>query len=304
METAPTDANVSTQQTASPETTEQMPSGEPIVVPTPMPETHPLVVPVPQEEQRAQPSPSEKEKHYEQGIAFLNNSQYELAIAAFKSAKNLDSNYRDAHYGLGLAYFRVGALDVAEAATQEALRLDASFLPALQLLDTIDAQDAAARKRRFWRRVAMVVGVVGVALVAFGAFQLGLLNAWLKPAVPPKLSITKVVLNEHSGDGFLNAGERGKILITIQNSGGDVRNVQVKLDPSHRAGLRYQPVLTSQLAGERTQTLTIPIAAESGIQGQTVEMNIDVIDKNGVPLASKPFSFQTQPSPLPPQRVR
>ena len=305
LETALTEASVSTAQTAEPETTEQMPSGEPIVVPTPMPETHPLVVPVPQEEQRAQPSPSEKEKHYEQGIAFLNNSQYELAIAAFKSAKNLDSNYRDAHYGLGLAYFRVGALDVAEAATQEALRLDASFLPALQLLDTIDAQDAAARKRRFWRRVAMVVGVVGVALVAFGAFQLGLLNAWLKPAGPPRLSITKVVLNEHSGDGFLNAGERGKILITIQNSGGVVRNVQVKLDPSHRAGLRYQPVLTlSQLAGERMQTLTIPIAAESGIQGQTVEMTIDVIDKNGVPLASKPFSFQTQPSPLPPQRVR
>ncbi|RKU30964.1 hypothetical protein C6495_12905 [Candidatus Poribacteria bacterium] len=304
LETAPTDANVSTAQTASPETTEQMPSGEPVVVSTQMPETHPLVVPVPQEEQTAQPSPSEKEKHYEQGIAFLNNGQYELAIAAFKSAKNLDSNYRDAHYGLGLAYFRVGALDVAEAATQEALRLDASFLPALQLLDTIDAQDAAARKRRFWRRVAMVVGVVGVALVAFGAFRLGLLNAWLKPAGPPRLSITKVVLNEHSGDGFLNAGERGKILITIQNSGGDVRNVQVKLDPSHRAGLRYQPVLTSQLAGERTQTLTIPIAAESGIQGQTVKMNIDVIDKNGVPLASKPFSFQTQPLPLSPVPVR
>ena len=304
LETAPTATDVSTEQTAEPETTEQMPNGEPIVVPTPMPETHPLVVPVPQEGQRAQPSPSEKEKHYEQGIAFLNNGQYELAIAAFKSAKNLDSNYRDAHYGLGLAYFRVGALDVAEAATQEALRLDASFLPALQLLDTIDAQDAAARKRRFWRRVAMVVGVVGVALAAFGAFHFGLLDAWLKPAGPPRLSITKVVLNEHSGDGFLNAGERGKILITIQNSGGVVRNVQVKLDPSHRAGLRYQPVLTSQLAGERTQTLTIPIAAESGIQGQTVEMNIDVIDKNGVPLASKPFSFQTQPSPLPPQRVR
>ena len=304
LETAPTDANVSTQQTASPETTEQMPSGEPIVVPTPMPETHPLVVPVPQEELIAQLSPSEKEKHYEQGIAFLNNGQYELAIAAFKSAKNLDSNYRDAHYGLGLAYFRVGALDVAEAATQEALRLDASFLPALQLLDTIDAQDAAARKRRFWRRVAMIVGVAGVALVAFGAFQLGLFNAWLKPAGPPKLSITKVVLNEPSGDGFLGADENGRILITIQNSGGDVRNVQVKLDPGSRAGLRYQPVLTSQLVGERTQTLTIPIAAESGIQGQTVKMNIDVIDKKGVPLASKPFSFQTQPSPLPPQRVR
>ena len=305
LETAPTDANISTEQTAEPETTEQMPSGEPIVVPTPMPETHPLVVPVPQEELIAQPSPSEKEKHYEQGIAFLNNGQYELAIAAFKSAKNLDSNYRDAHYGLGLAYFRVGALDVAEAATQEALRLDASFLPALQLLDTIDAQDAAARKRRFWRRVAMIVGVAGVALVAFGAFQLGLFNAWLKPAGPPKLSITKVVLNEPSGDGFLGADENGRILITIQNSGGDVRNVQVKLDPGSRAGLRYQPVLTlSQLAGERTQTLTIPIAAESGIQGQTVKMNIDVIDKNGVPLASKPFSFQTQPSPLPPQRVR
>ena len=294
LQTEPTDPSVNTQ-----ETTEQVPSGEPIVVPTPMPETHPLVVPVPQEEQRAQPAPSEKEKHYEQGIAFLNTRQYEQAIAAFKRAKNLDSNYRDAHYGLGLAYFRVGALDVAEAATQQALQLDSNFLPAHQLLETIDAQDAAARKRRLWRRVAVAVGVVGLALAAFGAFQLGLLDAWLKSAELPRVSITKVVLNENAGDGFLDAGESGRILITIQNSSGDVRNVQVKLDPSRHAGLRYEPSLTLQrLDGNSVQTITIPIAAESDIQAQTVRMNIDVIDKNGMPLASKPFSFKTQPDPI------
>lgn len=295
LQTEPTDPSVNTQ-----ETTEQVPSGEPIVVPTPMPETHPLVVSVPQEEQRAQPAPSEKEKHYEQGIAFLNNRQYEQAIAAFKRAKNLDSNYRDAHYGLGLAYFRVGSLEVAEAATQQALQLDSNFLPAHQLLETIDAQDAAARKRRLWRRVAVAVGVVGLALAAFGAFQLGLLDTWLKSAEPPRVSITKVVLNENAGDGFLDAGESGRILITIQNSGGDVRNVQVKLEPSRHAGLRYESTLTlQQLTGDsKQQTITIPIAAESDIQAQIVRMNIDVIDKNGMPLASKPFSFKTQPDPI------
>ncbi len=298
------DPSVNAGQTSSPETSVQTPITEPIVVQTPMPETHPLVVALQPEEPDAQPSPSEKEKHYEQGIAFLNNGQYDLAIAAFKSAKNLDANYRDAHYGLGLAYFRVGALDVSEVATREALRLDASFLPAHQLLDTIDAQDAQARKRRLWRRVAMAIGVVGIALIAFAAFRLGLLDSWLNPE-PPKLSITKVALSEHSGDGFLHAGESGRILITVQNSGGDVRNVQLKLDPGFRAGLRYQPVLTlPRLAGDDTQTLTIPIAAESGIQAQTVRMNIDVIDKNGMPLASKPFSFKTQSVPLSPQRVR
>ena len=303
--TAPTeDPSVNAGQTSSPETSVQTPITEPIVVRTPMPETHPLVVPLQPEEPDAQPSPSEKEKHYEQGIAFLNNGQYDLAIAAFKSAKNLDANYRDAHYGLGLAYFRVGALDVSEVATREALRLDASFLPAHQLLDTIDAQDAQARKRRLWRRVAMAIGVVGIALIAFAAFRLGLLDSWLNPA-PPKLSITKVALSEPSGEGFLNAGESGRILITLQNSGGDVRNVQLKLDPGFRAGLRYQPVLTlPRLAGHDAQTLTIPIAAESGIQAQNVEMNVDVIDKNGMPLASKPFSFKTQPVPLSPQPVR
>ena len=298
------DPSANADQTASPETTVQTPITEPIAVRTSMPETHPLAIPLQPEEPDAQPSPSEKEKHYEQGIAFLNNGQYDLAIAAFKSAKNLDANYRDAHYGLGLAYFRVGALDVSEVATREALRLDASFLPAHQLLDTIDTQDAAARKRRFWWRVAVAIGVVGIALIAFAAFRLGLLDSWLNPE-PPKLSITKVTLSERSGTGFLNAGESGRILITVQNSGGDVRNVQLKLDPGFRAGLRYQPVLTlARLAGDDVQTLTIPIAAGSGIQAQTVRMNVDVIDKNGVPLASKPFSFKTQPLPLSPQRVR
>ena len=306
--TAPTeDPSVNAGQTSSPETSVQTPITEPIVVQTPMPETHPLVVPLQPEEPDAQPSPSEKsekEKHYEQGIAFLNNGQPDNAIAAFKSAKNLDANYRDAHYGLGLAYLRVGALDMAEEAAEEALQIDASFLPAHQLLDTIDAQDAQARKRRLWRRVAMAIGVVGIALIAFAAFRLGLLDSWLNPE-PPKLSITKVALSEPTGDGFLKAGESGRILITIQNSGGDVRNVQLKLDPGFRAGLRYQPVLTlPRLAGDDTQTLTIPIAAERGIQAQNVEMNIDVIDKNGMPLASKPFSFKTQPVPLSPQPVR
>ena len=303
--TAPTEApSVNAGQTSSPETSVQTPITEPIVVQTPVPETHPLVIPLQPEEPDAQPSPSEKEKHYEQGIAFLNNGQYDLAIAAFKSAKNLDANYRDAHYGLGLAYFRVGALDVSEVATREALQIDSSFLPAHQLLDTIDAQDAAAKNRRLWRRVAGAIGVVGIALIAFAAFRLGFLDSWLNPE-PPKLSITKVTLSEPTGDGFLDAGESGRILITVQNSGGDVRNVQLKLDPGFRAGLRYQPVLTlARLAGNDAQTLTIPIAAESGIQAQNVEMNIDVIDKNGMPLASKPFSFKTQPVPLSPQPVR
>ncbi len=247
----------------------------------------------------------EKEKHYEQGIAFLNNGQSEHAIAAFKSAKNLDANYRDAHYGLGLAYLRVGALDIAEEAAEEALRIDSNFLPAHQLLDSIDFQNTQARKRRRWRKVAVAVGIVGIALIAFGAFQLGFLNAWLKPAPPPKLAITKVALNEHSGNGFLDANESGRILITIQNNGGDVRNVQVKLDPSHRAGLRYKPVLTlQQLGGNSEQTLTIPISAEGSIQGQTVKLNINVMDKNGMPLVSEAFSFKTQPLPLSPLPVR
>ena len=302
--TAPTNPSVNAAQTSSPETRAQTPITEPIVVQTPSQETPPLVVQVNPDEQGAQPSPLEKEKHYEQGIAFLNNRQYDRAIAAFKSAKNLDSNYRDAHYGLGLAYFRVGALDVAEAATQEALRLEPNFLPAHQLLDAIDAQDVQARKRRLWRRVAVAIGAVGIALLAFAAFRLGLMDSWVKPA-PPKLSITKVFLNEPSGNAFLDAGESGRMLITIQNSGGDARNVQVKLDPRHHAGLRYKPFLTiPRLDGDRAQTLTIPIAAESGIQAQTVRMNVDMIDKNGMPLASKPFSFKTQPLPLSPVPVR
>lgn len=247
---------------------------------------------------------SEKEKHYEQGIAFLNNGQPDYAIAAFKSARNLNANYRDAHYGLGLAYLRVGALDLAEEAAEEALQIDSSFLPAHQLLDAIDAQSAQARKRRLWRRVAVAIGAVGIALIAFAAFRLGLMDPWVNPA-QPKLSITKVSLNEPSGNAFLDAGESGRILITIQNIGGDARNVQVKLDPSHHAGLRYEPFLTiPRLDGDSAQTLTIPIAAASGIQAQTVRMNVDVIDKNGMPLASETFSFKTQPPPIPPVPAR
>ena len=82
--------------------------------PTPVPPT-----PTP----AATPTPSADE-HLDMGFDYLDQGQFDQAIAEFQTAIQLDPDDANAHYNLGLAYQKQDKLDEAAAANQEAIQID------------------------------------------------------------------------------------------------------------------------------------------------------------------------------------
>ena len=85
------------------------------------------------------PKTSPAQVAYDQGIAYLNNNQYNEAVVEFEKAIGLDPNYKEAHHGIGLAHFKIGDSGEAKRAVEEALRIDSQYQPAIQLLDIIES---------------------------------------------------------------------------------------------------------------------------------------------------------------------
>ena len=71
----------------------------------------------------ATPTPSAGE-HLDRGNDYLDQGQFDQAIAEFQAAIQLDPSDARAHYNLGLAYQKQGKLDEAAAAYLEALQTD------------------------------------------------------------------------------------------------------------------------------------------------------------------------------------
>ena len=79
------------------------------------------------------------EAHRGMGLVYLHTRRYPNAVQAFQQAIQLNANYKEAHHGLALAYFRSGDNRRATAAANAALRIDPHYQPARQLLDAINA---------------------------------------------------------------------------------------------------------------------------------------------------------------------
>ena len=101
-------------------------------------ETQPAMPSGPEQPIKQQPAAKPRqETHYELGIAYRNAKMHTEAIAEFRKAIDLDSDFAAAHVGLGEVYLETGRLDDAETAANAALRIDANSQPTRQLLGNI-----------------------------------------------------------------------------------------------------------------------------------------------------------------------
>ena len=241
-------------------------------------------------------------KYYERGEAFLNNKQYNEAAAAFKRVIKADPDFADAHYGLGVAYLEMGALDDAKTSAEEASRLKADRQLIHELLTAIKAAERSLRRRRFWKKGLSYAAVLGIiAVVAFFVFK-------PDPSIPPldpKLSIA-TSLEEPSRNGFLDAGEKGRLRLTISNKGGTARNVELRFEPPSIAGLRFEkPTIIRELKENSIETIRIPITADRRVKGREQALEIQLFGEDRKLLATKNFSFKiipATPNPIPPRR--
>jgi Tfp pilus assembly protein PilF len=88
----------------------------------------------------ATPTPSAYD-HLDTGNDYLDQGQFDQAIAEFQAAVQLDPDLTNAHYNLGLAYQKQGKLDEAAGAYQAAIQLDPNLSDAHNNLGLIyDAQ--------------------------------------------------------------------------------------------------------------------------------------------------------------------
>ena len=242
---------------------------------------------------------SDVKKHYERGEAFLNNGQYNEASAAFKRAIKADPDFADAHYSLGVAYLEVGALDDAKTAAEEALRLKADRQLVHELLTAIKVVETTQHRQKFWKKGLFYATVLGI--IAVVAFFL-----WPKPVPPPvpNLSIA-AALEEPSGNGFLDAGEKVRLRLTISNKGGTARNVKLRFEPPSIAGLRFRkPTLIPELKKNSIETIRIPITADKKVRGRDQVLEIQLFGENRTLLATKNFSFTIIPETPDPERPR
>ena len=116
--------------------------------------------------------------------------------------------------------------------------------------------------------------------------------------IPPDLSV-EVIAKEHfrignKGKVLLDRGVKATIQMIVKNSGGPIDNVQVKLATSSEVeGLQYDPpALIQHLdADAETPSIDIPVLAEKGGGLKTVDLKIQLLDKNGNFLHQEDFPF-------------
>lgn len=252
---------------------------------------------------------SDVERDLERGLVFLNNGQYNQAAAAFKRVIKADPSLVEAHYGLAQAYLEIGAFDDAKVATEEALKRNPKHQKARELLQVIQFARNREKNRKIKKKVLKYTAVFGV--IAVGTFVLIKLciipGPWCNGPIPPDLSIA-VSLEEPSGNGFLDAGETGRIRLTINNRGGTARNVELRFEPPSIAGLRFsRPTIIPELKQNSMETIRIRITADQRIQGRDQSLQIQLFGENRTLLVAQNFSFKiipATPDPIPPPRSR
>ncbi len=268
----------------------------------------------PQPEPAKQTGPSagatDVQQDLARGLAFLNSRQYEQAAAAFKRVIKADPDSMEAHHGLGQAYLEIGAFDDAKAAAEEALKLDPKSHKARELIQVIAFARNIKRNKKVRKKVLSYAAVIGIiAVIAFVAIRLNLIP-WLTSSGPPILLIT-ASLEEPSKNGFLDAGETGRIKIMLTNNGGTARNVEVRLDPPSVAGLRFdRPGTIAKLSKNREKIIRMTVMASKNVKGRNQPLTVQILGQSGwfggrEILASANISFKIipdAPGPIPPRR--
>ena len=76
------------------------------------------------------PNFAEAERHNTRGIVYSENGEHDKAIAAFRQAIDLKTDYANAHYNLALVYLRTGEIDKALSGFYGAIQMKRNYAEA------------------------------------------------------------------------------------------------------------------------------------------------------------------------------
>ena len=220
------------------------------------------------------------DKELERGIVFLANKQYPQAEATFKKVIKASPNHAIAHYNLAQTYMEIGALTDANIEADEALRLNPSYEPAMQLKEGLAFLVNKEKQRKLQKKlIRYIMPVVIIGIIGFIVFRYNLFSGMLPEKIPPKLLIHTTLEDTANNNGYIDAGEKVTLIITISNQGGVGKNLKLHVVPKKIVGLQYQAhERTFNIAKNGLETTRIPITANRTVKTKKATLKIDVED--------------------------
>lgn len=113
---------------------------------------------------------------------------------------------------------------------------------------------------------------------------------------PPNLSAT-VEFKEPSGNNILDAGETGRLIISVKNNGkGDAFDVKAEIKPGKRLdGLLYDKEINiGTISAGQNISKEIELKADEDIPTDSLTFDIDIKEANGFDAAAMRLTFKTK----------
>ncbi len=239
------------------------------------------------------PVPTDIDKEMERGRVFLNNKQYPQAEATFKKIIKTEPQSYQAHQQLGQTYLEIGALNDAKSEADIALRIRPDSRPAQELQNAIIFLTKREKQQQLEKKIIVYLLSIAILTVCgFIAFKFGIFDRFLPEKIPPDLSIHTTLEDPTNKNGYIDAGENVRVKLMISNTGGTAKNLKVSILPKSIGGLRYQiPDRVFKIEKDRFETMRIPMTADKQARTRKVSIEIQVLDRNQIPLATADFQL-------------
>lgn len=140
--------------------------------------------------------------------------------------------------------------------------------------------------------------ITASALLLFPAFTFAeeqALKVNIFPA-PPDISAT-INFSEPSGNNILDAGETGKLIVNVKNSGkGDAFDVKAEIKAGKRLdGLSFdKEVLIGTIPAGQSLTKEIELKAGEDVSTENISFDIDIKEANGFDASPMKLTFKTK----------
>jgi len=130
---------------------------------------------------------------------------------------------------------------------------------------------------------------------AFGKYTEAVMTASTQKT-PPHLKILSISFSEPSGNGILDAGETGKIKVTVKNNGkGTGFGVSLVFDEAGLAGIRLnQKTYIGTINPNEEKTIDVEISGLEDIKSDDINLKATLLESNGFDSQPVILSFKTK----------
>ena len=104
------------------------------------------------------------------------------------------------------------------------------------------------------------------------------------------MSINATLEDPTNNNGYIDAGEKARLKLTLTNSGGIAKNMKLRIHPKSIGGVRYQtPDKPMTLRKNEFRIIRILFTADNQALTKKVTLKIEVLDNKSIPIVTTDF---------------